>query len=44
MLEFGICLIAFLFAVGSAWVYGKDKDDAKVYDKHDVVYRDGDNT
>ena len=44
MLEFGICLIAFFFAVGSAWAYGKDKDDAKVYDKHDVVYRDGDNT
>ena len=44
MLEFVICMIAFFFAVGSAWAYGKDMDDAKVYDKHDVVYRDGDNT
>ena len=44
MLEFGVCVLAGLFAVGSAWVYGQDKADQKIYNKHDVKYRDGDNT
>jgi hypothetical protein len=44
MLELLICLAAGVFAVGSAWVYGQDKADRKIYNKHDVKYRDGDNT